>query len=173
MKEFCMSTCCRRAAILNYFGEAQPVQCTGCDVCDAAASADASNTEIHDFTADFRIVLELVMANRKNLTVNQIIAVLRGTKEGQKHCSGVGFGSGGSHNNKWWENVCNVMVSSQLLKMELVSYVAQGRSVSYTVVCSTPAATAFVRNSQQSPAPLPIATRPVILSRQSAATTST
>ena len=107
-----MSTACRRAAILNYFGEAQPVQCTGCDVCDAAASADASNTEIHDFTADFRTVLELVMANKKNLTVNQIIAVLRGTKEGQKHCSGVGFGSGGSHNNKWWENVCNVMIST-------------------------------------------------------------
>ena len=156
-----MSTACRRAAILNYFGEAQPVQCTGCDVCDAAASADASNTEIHDFTADFRTVLELVMANKKNLTVNQIIAVLRGTKEGQKHCSGVGFGSGGSHNNKWWENVCHVMVSSQLLKIELVSYVAQGRSVSYTVVCSTPAAAAFVRDSQQSPAPLPIALVPL------------
>ena len=171
-----MSTRCRRAAILNYFGEALGVQCTGCDVCDDAASTGA---ETHDFTADFRVVLELVEANRKNLTVNQIVAVLRGAKEGQKHCSGVGFGSGSGRSNKWWENVCNVMISSQLLKMEAMSYVAQGRSVSYTVVCSTPAATAFIRDSQRSPAPLPIAlvplppslrTRP--LARPSAASTA-
>ena len=153
-----MSTRCRRAAILNYFGEAQGVQCTGCDVCQAAACTDA---EIHDFTADFRVVLELVVANRKKLSVNQIVAVLRGAKEGQKHCSGAGFGSGSGRSNKWWENVCNVMVSSQLLKMEAMSYVTQGRSVSYTVVCSTPAATAFIRDSQHSPTPLPIALVPL------------
>lgn len=156
-----MSSRCRRAAILSYFGEAQAGQCTGCDMCSAAASADAAGAEMHDFTADFRVVLELVMSNRKKLSVNQIIAVIRGAKEGQKHCSGVGFGSGSSRSAKWWENVCNVMISSQLLKMEAMTYAAQGRSVSYTVVCATPVASAFIRDSQSSPAPLPIALVPL------------
>ena len=161
MKEFCVSARCRRTAILNYFGEAQAGNCTGCDVCSAAASADAVGTEIHDFTADFKIVLELVQTNKKNLTANQIITVLRGTKEGHKHCSGIGFGSGSSRSSKWWENVCNVMVSAQLLKMEAMSYAAQGRTVSYTVLCSTPAAAAYVRDSQRSSTPLPIALVPL------------
>jgi superfamily II DNA helicase RecQ len=161
MKEFCVSSRCRRAAILSYFGETQPQPCTGCDVCNASAAVHTFGAEIHDFTVDFRTVLELVMTNKKTLTVNQIIAVLRGTKEGQKHCSGASLGSGGSRSSKWWENVCNIMVSSRLLKMQAMSYVAQGRTVSYTVVCSTPAASDFVKDSHCSSAPLPIALVPL------------
>ena len=138
------------------------MQCTGCDACSSAASANAAGAEIHDFTSDFRVVLELVMTNRKKLTVNQIIAVVRGAKEGQKHCSGAGFGSGSSRSTKWWENVCNVMISLQLLKMEAMTFAGpQGRSVSYTVVCPTPEASAFVRDSQSSIGPLPIALVPL------------
>jgi hypothetical protein len=163
MKEFCVSNRCRRAAILSYFGEAQPVQCSGCDICYSTA-ADAAGAETHDFTADFRVVLDLVMSNRKKLSVNQIIAVLRGAKEGQKHCSGAGFGSGSSRSLKWWDYVCSTMISLQLLKMEVVTYTAQGRSTSYTVLCSTPAAAAFIRDSQSSPGPLPAALIPLPLS---------
>ena len=161
MKEFCVSSRCRRAAILSYFGEEQPYPCTGCDVCDASSSAGTVPPEIHDFTADFRTVLQLVTTHKKNLTVNQIIAVLRGSKEGQKHYSGEGFGTGSSCSSKWWENVCNIMVSLQLLKMEAKSWAAQGRTMCCTVLCSTPAAAAFVRESQRSSTPLPMALAPL------------
>jgi ATP-dependent DNA helicase RecQ len=161
MKEFCVSSRCRRAAILKYFGEDQTHQCTGCDVCIAATSSDTVPPEIHDFTADFRTVLKLLVTNKKNLTLNQIVAVLRGSKEGQKHCSSDGFGSGSSRSIKWWENVCNTMVSLQLLKMEAKSWASQGRTLSCTVLCCTPAAAAFIRDSDRSPTPLPMALVPL------------
>ena len=146
MKEFCMAARCRRVSILEYFGEMQPVDCTGCDVCTAAASAVADGIEKHDFTADFKTVLELLTGISKTLTVNQTISVLRGQKDAQKYNSAA-FGIGSSRSGKWWEHVCNVMVSSQLLQMQAKSYVApNGRTLSFTVICPTAAGAAFVRS---------------------------
>jgi ATP-dependent DNA helicase RecQ len=161
MKGFCMSNRCRRAFILQYFGETQPVQCTGCDVCNSSAASAADGSEMHDFTSDIKTVLELVCAVTRSLTINQIISVLRGQKDGQKYHSGAIFGIGSSRSSKWWDQVCNIMVSSQLLQMQAKSVVAGGRTVSFAVICATAAGSAFIKSCKSSTDPQPSALLPL------------
>jgi ATP-dependent DNA helicase RecQ len=161
MKAFCVSNRCRRAFILQYFGETQPVECTGCDVCNSTAASMADGSEMHDFTSDFKTVLELVFDVKRSLTLNQIIAVLRGQKDGQKYTTGVAFGSGSNRSSKWWEHVCNIMISSQLLQMQAKSVVAGGRTVSFAVICATAAGSSFFKSSKLSADSQPFALLPL------------
>jgi ATP-dependent DNA helicase RecQ len=115
---YCEAPECRRAALLDYFGEtAEP--CGNCDVClDPAERTDG--------TEDAQKILSAVYRSGERYGAAHIIDILRGS-ETEKiiragHDKIPAFGTGEAHKKTVWQSLIRQMVAIGLLRLDIQGY---------------------------------------------------
>ncbi|HEY1629869.1 MAG TPA: DNA helicase RecQ [Rhizomicrobium sp.] len=114
---YCEASHCRRAVLLEYFGEdAQP--CGNCDIC-------RSPSVLVDSTDDARKVLVAIRATGERFGAGHVIDVLLGNQTDRTAGSHAGlsvFGTGANRKKDEWQSLIRQMAASGLLRHDLQGY---------------------------------------------------
>ena len=115
---YCEAPSCRRATLLDYFGE-QSEACDYCDVClDPADRVDG--------TEDAQKILSAIYRSGERYGAAHIIDILRGT-ETEKiiragHDKLPTFGAGADRKKGAWQSLIRQMVATGLLRIDIAGY---------------------------------------------------
>ena len=115
---YCEAPACRRATLLEYFGERME-PCGNCDVClDPAERVDG--------TEDARKILAAVYRTGERFGAAHVIDVLRGTAtekvERARHHLLPTFGMGAERGKNEWRSLIRQMVATGLLRLDIGGY---------------------------------------------------
>ncbi|HMH32671.1 MAG TPA: DNA helicase RecQ [Puia sp.] len=113
MRRFCETRSCRRKYILNYFGEAAPDFCGGCDTC-------LNRPELREATVTSQKILSAVYRLKENFGMHYVIDVLRGSqnekmREEHKQLSVFGIGKD-MHKEEWLHYIRELLHAGYLLQ---------------------------------------------------------
>ena len=115
---YCEAPACRRAALLDYFGE-RAGTCGNCDVClDPAERVDG--------TEDARKVLSAVRRSGERFGAAHIVDILRGTRTEKIARSGHDrlptFGVGAARGKAEWQSIIRQMAATGILRLDVAGY---------------------------------------------------
>jgi ATP-dependent DNA helicase RecQ len=119
MLGLCEITTCRREALLNYFGDAQPQPCGNCDTC-------LEPVDTWDGTEAVRKALSVVYRTGQRFGVNHLIDVLRGAENAKvqqfEHQQLPTYGVGKELDNKQWRSVFRQLVARGHLSVDMTHF---------------------------------------------------
>ena len=119
MLGLCEITTCRRAALLNYFGEEAPEKCGNCDAC-------LNPVPTWDGTEPARKALSCVYRTGQRFGVNYLIDVLRGAETDKifqnNHHHVTTYGIGKDLENNSWRSVFRQLVARGYLSVDHSTY---------------------------------------------------
>ena len=115
---YCEAPACRRAALLDYFGE-RAGTCGNCDVClDPAERVDG--------TEDARKVLSAVRRSGERFGAAHVVDILRGTRTEKIARSGHDrlptFGVGAARGKAEWQSIIRQMAATGILRLDVAGY---------------------------------------------------
>jgi len=115
---YCEAPTCRRAALLEYFGE-KSAPCGNCDVClDPAERVDG--------TEDARKILSAIYRTGQRFGAAHIIDILRGAEIEKIVRAGHDrlptFGAGADRKKGEWQSLIRQMVAAGLLRIDIAGY---------------------------------------------------
>ncbi len=119
MVAYCEATTCRRAFLLEYFGEAwEEANCGACDVCLAESTrGEAENT--YDGTEISQMIMSAVIRTGERFGVNHVIGVLRGSRAQRilqlRHDELPVYGIARTHAQGELQDVCDQLIAMGLL----------------------------------------------------------
>jgi ATP-dependent DNA helicase RecQ len=114
---YCEALRCRRAVLLEYFGE-DAAACGNCDVCRAPS-------DLVDATEDARKVLIAVRGTGERFGAAHVIDVLLGNKTDRTsgaHANLAVFGAGAARKKDEWQSLIRQMAGAGLLRHDLQGY---------------------------------------------------
>ena len=115
---YCEAPTCRRASLLDYFGE-KTEPCGNCDVClDPAERVDG--------TEDAQKILSAIYRSGERFGAAHIIDILRGTETEKIVRAGherlPTFGAGAGRKKGEWQSLIRQMVATGLLRIDIAGY---------------------------------------------------
>ena len=115
---YCEAPACRRAALLDYFGE-RAEDCGNCDVClDPAERVDG--------TEDARKVLSAVRRSGERFGAAHVADILRGTRTEKIARAGHDrlptFGVGAARGKAEWQSIIRQMAATGILRLDVAGY---------------------------------------------------
>ena len=115
---YCEAPACRRAALLDYFGE-RAEACGNCDVClDPAERVDG--------TEDARKVLSAVRRSGERFGAAHVVDILRGTRTEKIARAGHDrlptFGVGAARRKGEWQSIIRQMAATGVLRLDVAGY---------------------------------------------------
>ena len=120
MKKYCHLTSCRRAYLLDYFGEGLPAHdegnCGRCDNCERAAFAKSSGKHLErDMQERARELLNAVIQCNHSYGVGKYVHFLRGTGGSvipESFKKRAGYGKGVSRSSEYWKELANQLLAA-------------------------------------------------------------
>ena len=115
---YCEAPACRRAALLDYFGE-RAEACGNCDVClDPAERLDG--------TEDARKVLSAVRRSGERFGAAHVVDILRGARTDKIARAGHDrlptFGVGAARGKAEWQSIIRQMTATGILRLDVAGY---------------------------------------------------
>jgi ATP-dependent DNA helicase RecQ len=160
---YCEAPSCRRATLLEYFGE-QSDACDNCDIC-------LNPVDRIDGTEDAQKILSAIYRSGERYGAAHIIDILRGTETEKIVRAGHDrlptFGTGAERKKGEWQSLIRQMVATGLLRIDIAGYGGLGINPSgrtllrgdatflyrEDTVARTPAKTAALRKSRATTVP--------------------